>query len=149
MRLRRTSVYGLSAILYLARREEPGPATVKQISDATQIPVEYLRKLLSRLMHGRLIRSVRGRRGGFLLAQKPADVSLLMVVEAIEGPIDETSIFDDDLLDHHDASVADSLRGWRRIASDSMRELLERSSAADLIADDADDPVIGRLGTDA
>jgi len=137
MRLRRTSIYGLSAIIYLATREDTSPATVQEISEATRIPVEYLRKLLGRLVRGRLVRSIRGRHGGFQMAVPPGDITLLNIVEAIEGPIDESAIFDGDAVGIEDPNVVQALDRWRRNALHAMRQLLAGTTVQNLLPQSA------------
>lgn len=133
MRLERASAYGLLALVHMADHQHNGtPTQVQQISDATGIPVEYLRKLMGRLSRARLIKSIRGRRGGFRLAQSVKRISVLQVVEAIEGPIDAGSVLDDDLLSSRNDPAARQLQRWRKHAAGRMRKLLSETTVGDI-----------------
>lgn len=71
----------------LARFEKNGPVPVGVLSRRCGIPSSYLVKVFGRLERKGFLRSVRGRRGGFRLAKPPEQISLLRIVEAIEGPM--------------------------------------------------------------
>ncbi len=133
MRLDRASGYGVLALVYLAGRGGAAPAQVHQIAAATGVPLEYLRKLLGRLVRARLIHSVRGRHGGFHLAQPSDHISLLRVVEAIEGPIDPAAFFDDDLIGASLHGAAHQLQHWRSHAAEQVRRLLGQTTLADIV----------------
>jgi Rrf2 family protein len=156
MRLGRASAYGMLAMMEIAQQAEPprhhpahrhangngnanghGPAAARarasRISQATGIPVEYLRKVLQRLTRARLVISERGRGGGFRLARPCDRVSLLEIIEAIEGPIDEVAILTDALLQCRAGRAHPQLRRWRKQASKGLRDLLAGTSLADLM----------------
>jgi len=121
MSIGRATIYGVAALVYLAQRKGEHPATVHEISEATGMPVEYLRKLLSRLINQGLIRSVRGRRGGFLPVPSATPITLLDVHEAMEGPMDAQGVFDSDLLQYLDGPSAEKLDRWREQTAGTLR----------------------------
>ena len=120
--------------MYLAQRKGEHPATVQEISEATGMPVEYLRKLLSRLINQGLIRSVRGRRGGFLPVPSETPITLLDVHEAMEGPMDAQGVFDSGLLQYLDGPGAQKLDHWREQTAGVLREQM-RSTRLDALID--------------
>lgn len=76
---------GIHALSYLASR--PGEAvTVAAIAEDLEISRDHLSKILQRLSKVRLVSAQRGPRGGYVLAQEPRAVTLLTVIEALEGP---------------------------------------------------------------
>lgn len=77
--LSQTAEYALRAVLYLA---EVGnhPVRVGEMSDALGIPASYLSKTLQALVRARILTSLRGRHGGFLLAVAAEDLPLMRVV---------------------------------------------------------------------
>ena len=87
MQITRQADYALRAILYLARLEPNQRASTSQIAEFQQIPPSFLAKIISQLSIARLIHTSRGAHGGVVLARKPEEISLLDVVEAIDGPI--------------------------------------------------------------
>jgi Rrf2 family protein len=76
----------LHSMVYIAT-EEHEYVNVKQIAQATDASEAHLSKVLQRLVKGRILRSVRGPKGGFALEKKPDDISFLQIYEMIEGPI--------------------------------------------------------------
>jgi Rrf2 family protein len=87
MQITRQADYALRAMLYLAHLEPNERAATSQIAEAKQIPPSFLAKIISQLSIAGLIHTSRGARGGVSLARKPENISLLDVVEAIDGPI--------------------------------------------------------------
>ncbi len=87
MQITRQADYALRAILYLARREGNQKAPTSQIAEFQEIPPSFLAKIISQLSIAGIINTSRGAHGGVSLARKPEEISLLDVVEAIDGPI--------------------------------------------------------------
>jgi Rrf2 family protein len=87
MQITRQADYALRAILYLARLDPQQRASTSQIAEYQQIPPSFLAKIISQLSIAGIINTSRGARGGVSLARKPEEISLLDVVEAIDGPI--------------------------------------------------------------
>jgi Rrf2 family protein len=143
MRIGRAAAYAVVALSTIAARSAGGngsPAgsssqTTKasDIARRTGVPVEYLRKILQRLTRARLVRSERGRGGGFRLARPGNRITLLQVVEAIEGPVDDIAIFDDVALHISDEPTLRNLRRWRHSTAGRMRDILGRTTLNDII----------------
>ena len=87
MQITRQADYALRAMLYLARLDANQRAATSQIAEEQEIPPSFLAKIISQLSIAGLIHTSRGARGGVSLARRPEDISLLDVVEAIDGPI--------------------------------------------------------------
>lgn len=87
MQITRQADYALRAMLYLAKLYKNGKAVTSKIAEEKEIPPSFLAKIISQLSIAGLIRTYRGASGGVSLAHKPEDISLLEVVEAIDGPI--------------------------------------------------------------
>lgn len=87
MQITRQADYALRAMLYLARLEPNQRAATSQIAEEKNIPPSFLAKIISQLAIAGLIHTSRGARGGVSLARAPEDISVLEVVEAIDGPI--------------------------------------------------------------
>ena len=87
MQITRQADYALRAILYLARLDPQQRASTSQIAEYQQIPPSFLAKIISQLSIAGILNTSRGARGGVSLARKPEEISLLDVVEAIDGPI--------------------------------------------------------------
>jgi len=87
MQITRQADYALRAMLYLARLEPNKRAATSKIAEEKEIPPSFLAKIISQLSIAGLIHTSRGAHGGVSLARKPKEISLLEVVEAIDGPI--------------------------------------------------------------
>ena len=74
MKISRSTQYGLIALGYIAQHGKNGLVMSEAISKQYNIPREYLLKILHQLVRGGVLRSKRGPRGGFSLAQKPEDI---------------------------------------------------------------------------
>jgi Rrf2 family transcriptional regulator, iron-sulfur cluster assembly transcription factor len=77
--------YAVRAMLALARGNGNGLLSARRISDAMAIPVRFLPQVLSDLQRASLVEAMPGRSGGYRLAKDPATISLLDVIEAVEG----------------------------------------------------------------
>lgn len=86
MRMTRSIEYALTALYEIARDAQQRPILAKTIAQRHQMPLDYLLKVLQQLVHGGLLSSYRGPRGGFRLAREPEAISFLDVIEAVEGP---------------------------------------------------------------
>jgi len=87
MRITTRSRYGVRAMMELARREGAGRVQAQVIADAQELSAGYLEHLLAALRKASLVRSVRGQHGGYELARAPDEISLLEIVDALEGPV--------------------------------------------------------------
>lgn len=86
MQITRQADYAVRAVLHLARNGEQRTAT-SSIAEEQHIPPSFLAKIISQLSIAGLLHTSRGARGGVTLARNPAEITLLEVIEAIDGPI--------------------------------------------------------------
>jgi Rrf2 family protein len=87
MQITRQADYALRAMIYLAKLDPTQRAATSQIAEEQRIPPSFLAKIISQLSIAGLIHTSRGARGGVSMARSPEEVSVLEVVEAIDGPI--------------------------------------------------------------
>lgn len=87
MRLTAKSEYGLLAMIDLACNHGSGPVSAREVAERRNIPPRFLEQLFVALRRSGLVSAVRGAKGGFVLAREPREVSVLDVVEALEGPL--------------------------------------------------------------
>jgi Rrf2 family protein len=81
------SRYGLTALMALAEHHGHGLQQIRDIALRKEIPPQYLEQIFNRLLKAGVIRSVRGSKGGYELAEDPARISVLTVIEILEGGI--------------------------------------------------------------
>lgn len=87
MQITRQADYAVRAVHYLAQLGPDQRAATSQIAQEMHIPPSFLAKIVSQLSVAGLLQTSRGARGGVSLARPPEEISLLEVVEAIDGPI--------------------------------------------------------------
>jgi Rrf2 family transcriptional regulator, iron-sulfur cluster assembly transcription factor len=77
--------YAVRAMLALTRSNGTGLVSARRIADAMAIPVRFLPQVLTDLQRAGLVEALPGRAGGYRLSRDPATISLLDVIEAVEG----------------------------------------------------------------
>ncbi|MEA3407479.1 MAG: Rrf2 family transcriptional regulator [Chloroflexota bacterium] len=87
MRLTRGADYGARGVVYLAKRPPDTVALVGDIASAEDLPSSYLAKIFQSLVKEGILRSHRGAKGGFSLERPAEEITLLEVIEAVDGPI--------------------------------------------------------------
>jgi len=87
MKISRSTGYALVAVGFIAQNYKDGAVLAARISKEYGIPLEYLLKILQQLVRANVLRSKRGPRGGFFLARPSDAITLLEVIEAVDGPL--------------------------------------------------------------
>lgn len=87
MQITRQADYAVRAVLYLAGLNNGRRAPTSEIAREQRIPPSFLAKIVSQLSVAGVVQTSRGARGGVTLARSPGDITLLEVIEAIDGPI--------------------------------------------------------------
>jgi Rrf2 family protein len=85
MLLSRACEYAIRAVLYLAKQQDAGYVSVKEIAEHTNVSFHFLGKILQSLTQKGLLVSYKGPKGGIQLASSPDDITVFQVVEAIDG----------------------------------------------------------------
>jgi len=132
MKLSKTSAQAALALAYLAERRDGGPTQARQVAEHLKIPTDSALKVLQTLSRQGLLRSQLGRSGGYHISAAPETISLLQIVEAIDGPIRvdiPLEAADDDL-----AIQVDVLRRVCEASDRQLRNELSRLTVAQLAA---------------
>ncbi len=79
--------YGLRAMIDLVTRNSMAPVGTKEIAERQEIPEKFLEQQITALRKAGLIRSQRGARGGCTLAREAREITVLEVIEALDGPV--------------------------------------------------------------
>jgi Rrf2 family protein len=121
MQITRQADYAVRAMIYLSDLGPDQRAATSQIAEVKEIPPSFLAKIVSQLSVAGLLQTSRGARGGVSLA-KPADqISLLDVVEAIDGPI----LLNECVADHSLCSFGETCP-MQPVWCDAQRDLVTR-----------------------
>jgi Rrf2 family protein len=87
MKLSRTVAYAVQATLLLADSKSTAPVPCSQLASAGKMPERFLLQILRNLVTHGILHSTRGVEGGYSLKRSPREISLLDVIEAIDGPL--------------------------------------------------------------
>ena len=100
MKLSRTVRYAVQAAVQLAQSDPAQPVPCSRLASEGQMPERFLLQILRNLVTHGILRSTRGVDGGYVLDKLADDVSLLELIEAIEGPLNSEDELDDALSDN-------------------------------------------------
>lgn len=85
MRISKKAGYALRALAVMARRG--GSSSIQELSARERIPIKFLEQILLTLRHAGLLSSKRGVGGGYTLARPASEISMLEIIQALDGPI--------------------------------------------------------------
>jgi Rrf2 family protein len=122
MQITRQADYAVRAVLYLTRLGTEQRAATSQIAQEQHIPPSFLAKIVSQLSVAGILQTSRGARGGVSLARSPESISILEVVEAIDGPI----LLNECVADHGSNCVFGDECPMQPLWCDAQSELVNR-----------------------
>ncbi len=128
----RSAEYAIRAFVYLADVPEGKYAMVKNIADDCDIPTHFLAKILQQLARKGFLRSSKGPTGGFTLRKTPDDISILEIVDAIDG-LAEYQRCPSGLAECSDDAHCGMHDSWKELRS-RIIEYMEDTSIADVNA---------------
>jgi len=115
------SPYALQALAELGRTGGDGPVPIGELARRRDIPVQFLEQLFATLRRAGILKSQRGVKGGYTFARPPGQITVLEIVELLEGPLgaDAQGIF------------ADAARAARDVlAASTIADIVEREARA-------------------
>jgi len=140
MKLTRGSSYALHAVAHLGRQKNGDPVASHHIAAGRGIPERFLLKVLRALVSAGVLASVKGPGGGYKFRKPLGDVSLLDVVEAVDGPIGGGSPFNAE----GSAAMNARLEVVCRAGTEAVRDLLKGVRVSDLVAGEKGGPPKGK-----
>jgi len=87
MRLSPAAELAVRGVLILAEHHGEGPVTLSTICQRRDLPKQYLTKIFGSLARAGLVTPIRGKKGGYMLGRQPDQITVLEIIEAVEGPI--------------------------------------------------------------
>ncbi|MDD3213943.1 MAG: Rrf2 family transcriptional regulator [Eubacteriales bacterium] len=133
MKLSTRGKYGLYAMYYLAEHQGEGPQSLQNIA-SVGIPKQYLEQLLGNLRRAGLVGSVRGAQGGYKIAKAPEKITILDVIDAMEGPLELSECMSNEST--CDRSCQCPVRRVWRTLTDSINRELAGITLGDMLATD-------------
>ena len=132
MKLSTKGRYGLRAMIDLASHEEEGAVSIASISERQNISESYLEQLVRPLMKADLLKSVRGKGGGYMMGKDPAEVRAGDILRAVEG---STAPVACDGIDNSCArsDLCSTVKFWRGL-DDVIEKYVDGVTLADLAA---------------
>jgi Rrf2 family protein len=131
MKLSTRTRYGVRAILELAANQDGGPMQIKAIAHRQDISVKYLEQLMAILKSAGFVRSVRGAKGGYILAKPANQIKLSEVFNALEGQVTTVECVEDE---NYCARTADCVarQVWSEVQQ-AMEKVLQSMTLQDLV----------------
>ena len=129
MRLSTKTRYGVRAIFDIAFHGQDAPqsaaAQARDIARREDIPLRYLEQIFQDLKRAGLVESKRGPRGGYYLKRPSSDITLAEVVRALQGPIEETFLLEED----SNAAAPGNGASSRQVTAGLWKELADHVSS--------------------
>jgi Rrf2 family cysteine metabolism transcriptional repressor len=116
----------VSALAELARRAEPAPVPILEIAEGCHIPLHVLEQLFSSLRRSGILKSQRGVKGGYSFLRAPRDVTVLDIVECVDGPLRPSS-----------DAPADAAQGLWNEARTRLADVLGEVTIAEMVEREA------------
>jgi Rrf2 family protein len=130
MKLTRASSYALHAVAFMAGQKKEQITASHLIAEKKGIPERFLLKVLKPLVSSQILLSVKGPHGGYRLARNPQDISMLEVIESVDGPIRGSAP-----LNRHEQTASPFNKKLDVIcgqAADQVRKVLGKTRISDL-----------------
>ena len=131
MKLTRASSYALHAVAYMAAQKQlDKPVASHTIAQNRGIPERFLLKVLKPLVSARVLMSIKGPNGGYRLARPANDISMLEILEAVDGPIRGQAPFTEE----SNGNLNNKLETICKQSADAVRKHLEKVKVTDLMS---------------
>jgi Rrf2 family protein len=130
MRLTRAASYALNAVAFMALQKHDRPIASHNIASARGIPERFLLKVLKPLVSARVLLSIKGPNGGYRLAKKADDITMLEVLEAVDGPIRGQAPFSEE----NNGPLNHKLENICKQSAEVVRKQLEKVKLGDLVS---------------
>jgi Rrf2 family protein len=124
--------YAIRGLSELAARNADGPVMLDELVAGTGLPRDFVAKIFQKLVRAGILRSAKGRGGGFALARMQHEVTLLSIIEAVEGPqlLDRCVVGLEKCNDQMPCAQHDLYKPIRQ----RLRDYLQTTTLADLAA---------------
>lgn len=121
----------MRAMVYLACHGDGKPVALRDISADEGISLSYLEQLFGKLRKGRVVRSVRGPGGGYVLARPTTEINVAEIITTVEEPLNPVACLDDDSSGCERAKRCSTQRVWKGLG-EKIYEFLSSVTIEDL-----------------
>ena len=132
MKLSTKGRYGVKAMVDLAINYGEQPVSIKSISERQSISEYYLEQLFSSLRRAKLIKSVRGAQGGYVLNRAPEEITIYDIIYVLEGPIEVSNCLEEVSCNNIDCCATRLL--WKKIKN-SIDSVTSSITLKDIVDD--------------
>lgn len=119
-------------MLEIAKHYDSGPLTIREISESQEVSVAYLEQILNKLRRAGLIQSLKGPGGGYVLARKPAEITIGKILKTLEGPFAVTACLVPNSGECNRSESCVARLMWKSL-SEKIENFLEAITLQDLI----------------
>lgn len=134
MKLSTKGRYGVKAMFELALHYGEEPVSIKTIAEKQNISEYYLEQLFAGLRKAKLIKSVRGAQGGYVLEKPPAEITVADILNVLEGPIEISECISDEDASCSKVDYCATRLLWIKL-SDSVNQVINSISLQDMVND--------------
>lgn len=134
--------YALRMMIDIALNAKDTPLSLKEISQRESMPLKYLEQLARLLTKSGLLTSMRGQRGGYLLAKPSQDIRIGDILRAVEGSTAPVSCMEDDALSCERRDICTTLAFWRGLDA-AIESYVDSVTLSDLTQPDLN-PALSR-----
>lgn len=132
MKLSTKGRYGVKAMVDLAINYGEQPVSIKSISERQSISEYYLEQLFSSLRKAKLIKSIRGAQGGYVLNRAPEEITIYDIIYVLEGPIEVSNCLEEVSCNNIDCCATRLL--WKKIKN-SIDSVTSSITLKDIVDD--------------
>jgi len=130
--LSKKTKYAINALVYIAKNRNEQPISVSRIAEEQRIPLKFLEAILTELKNARILRSTKGKFGGYSLNGTPEEIHLARVVRLFDGAIGLLPCVTHDFYERCEECIDEETCGIRQVAMEIRNETVERLKAATL-----------------
>lgn len=134
MKLSTKGRYGVKAMVELALSYGEGPIPLNNIAHKQDISIHYLEQLFSSLRKAGLVKSIRGAQGGYILADKPKNITVGNIIRTLEGPLAPADCVEEDSEECDKADCCVTRTIWVKLR-DSINNVVDSITLQDMIED--------------
>ncbi len=141
MRLSSKCRYGIRAIIEIARNYEQRPTKRKEIAVKHNLDDSYLENILIDLKNNNIVQALRGAKGGFILRQAPNKITLLNVIESLQGDLSPAEcLITPSVCDRVEKCVTRPV--WKKMKA-AQEDVLKSVTIQDLLEQESDESLMG------